>query len=175
MALGSQTSGCCWSPATGRSDGSAPASPHSAPTCGHTACLSFSPGRRNMSSPQTSPHRNLWTIGTHMCLSPCPELAAQGLAQSHVLAHSRTGRWAKGQTDSQTDFCVSADHLSCEKATPDPQTLEFQMLLSPSILEEDSSPCITQRHCPHTQSVPSLRQLECHSQRGLHLGHREVK
>ena len=102
MALGSQTSGCCWSPATSRSDGSAPASPHSAPTCGHTACLSFSPGRRNGSSPQTSPRGNLWTISTQMCLSPCPELAAQGLAQSHSVSPQQDrqmGRRADGQSD----------------------------------------------------------------------------
>ena len=48
-----------------------------------------------------------------MCLGPCTELAAQGLAWSQSTAGQ-----ADGQMDSQTGYCISVDHLSRAKAWP---------------------------------------------------------
>ena len=91
-----------------------------------------------------------------MCLGPCTELAAQGLAQSQSTAGQ-----ADGQMDSQTGYCISADHLSRAKAVPGPQALEFCCPLHPSVPEEKLAQCTTPRRCPHTRAIPSLRQSEC--------------
>ena len=106
-ALGSQTQGCCWSPATSRFDRSAPTTGTAAPTnrlsptqppdCSRTACFSPSPGRRERVQPSDKPvqkplnnkHSN---VPRSLHRAGCPRTGLESV-------HSGTGRWADGQSD----------------------------------------------------------------------------